>query len=375
MEQAGVQLEVLPDGQFAIEREGLRHIAHPLAGGDILRVDRLAEQPGFTFAGGQQAGEHLHGGGFAAAVGAEEAEDFTAGDAEINVVDGNKVAKAHGQAARFDGDLFLTAVARWDNYRPMRLTLCFWQQGDKRLLQGLAAGLGFELCGAAGRQHLAGVHRHQPVKALGLFHVGGGHQHAHRRLALANTVDKLPELRPGEGIDAGGRFIKDQQLRIVDQRAAQAELLLHPTGEFSGGAIAKRRQPGTLQQLVDAQFALGFIVAEQAGEEVDVFIHRESVIEVFPQPLRHPRDFRTHLAAVMHIAHIAAKHHHVPLLDGPRPGDQRKQARFADAVRANQANHTPCRDRQTDIAQRDGGAKLLTNVFQQGDGGRGILRR
>nr|VXZ89131.1 Uncharacterised protein [Klebsiella pneumoniae] len=71
----------------------------------------------------------------------------------------------------------------------------------------------------------------------------------------------------------------------------------------------------------------------------------------------------------MHIAHIAAKHHHVPLLDGPRPGDQRKQARFADAVRANQANHTPCRDRQTDIAQRDGGAKLLTNMFQQGDGG------
>lgn len=60
------------------------------------------------------------------------------------MVDGNKVAKAHGQAARFDGDLFLTAVARWDNYRPMRLTLCFWQQGDKRLLRGLAAGLGFE---------------------------------------------------------------------------------------------------------------------------------------------------------------------------------------------------------------------------------------
>jgi hypothetical protein len=78
-----------------------------------------------------------------------------------------------------------------------------------------------------------------------------------------------------ERVDAGGRFIKDQQLRVVDQRAAQAELLLHPTGEFTGGAIAKRRQPGALQQLVDAQFALGFIVAEQAGEEVDVFIHRE----------------------------------------------------------------------------------------------------
>lgn len=71
----------------------------------------------------------------------------------------------------------------------------------------------------------------------------------------------------------------------------------------------------------------------------------------------------------MHITHIAAKHHHVTLFNGPRPGDQREQARFADAVRANQTNHTPCRDRQADIPQRDGGAILLANVFQQGDGG------
>ena len=125
MKQAGVQFEVLPDGQFAIEREGLRHIAHPLAGGDILRIDRLAEQPGFAFAGGQQAGEHLHGGGFAAAVGAEEAEDFTARDAEVNVVDGDEVAKAHGQPTGFDGDLFLAVVARRDHHRLMRLALRF----------------------------------------------------------------------------------------------------------------------------------------------------------------------------------------------------------------------------------------------------------
>ncbi len=219
MKQAGVQFEVLPDGQFAIERESLRHIAHPLAGGDIFRVDRLAEQPGFAFAGGQQAGEHLHGGGFAAAVGAEEAEDFTAGDAEVNVVDGDEVAKAHGQPTGFDGDLFLAVVARRDYHCRMRLALRFRQQGDKRLLQRLTAGLRFQLRSGTGRQHLAGVHRHQPVKALSLFHVGGSHQYAHLRLALTNAVDKLPELRPGKRVDAGGGFIEDQQLRVVDKGA------------------------------------------------------------------------------------------------------------------------------------------------------------
>jgi hypothetical protein len=43
-----------------------------------LRIDRLTEQPGLPLAGGQQAGEHLHRRGLAAAVGAEKAEDLAA---------------------------------------------------------------------------------------------------------------------------------------------------------------------------------------------------------------------------------------------------------------------------------------------------------
>ena len=210
VKQAGVQLQVLPYAQFAIERESLRHITHSLAGGDIFRVDRLAEQPGLAFAGGQQAGEHLHGGGFAAAVRAEEAKNFATGDTKVNVVDGDKVAEAHGQAARFNSDLFLTAVARRDDHVFMRQALRFRQQGDKCLFQCLAAGLFFERRRATGRQNLTGVHRHQPVEALGLFHVGGGDQHAHFRLALANAVYQIPELRAGERVDAGSRFIKDE---------------------------------------------------------------------------------------------------------------------------------------------------------------------
>ena len=37
---------------------------------------------------------------------------------------------------------------------------------------------------------------HQPVEAFGLFHIGGGDQHAHIALPLANTVDQIPELYP-----------------------------------------------------------------------------------------------------------------------------------------------------------------------------------
>ena len=144
----------------------------------------------------------------------------------------------------------------------MRLALGFRQQGDKRLLQRLAAGLRLELFGAAGRQHFPGVHRHQPVEALRFFHIGRRHQHAHLRLAPANAVNQLPELGARKRINAGGGLIKDQQLRIVDQGAAQAELLLHPAGQLPGRTVAERGQPGAVQELIDAVLALGSVVTE-----------------------------------------------------------------------------------------------------------------
>ena len=55
-----------------------------------------------AFARRQEAGEHLHCGGLAAAIGAEEAEDFTAMDTEAHVVHCREVTEAHGQVPRLD---------------------------------------------------------------------------------------------------------------------------------------------------------------------------------------------------------------------------------------------------------------------------------
>jgi hypothetical protein len=44
----------------------------------------MPEQPGAAIARRQEAAEHLHGGGLAAAVGADEAEDLAAADAEAH---------------------------------------------------------------------------------------------------------------------------------------------------------------------------------------------------------------------------------------------------------------------------------------------------
>ena len=60
----------------------------------------------------------------------------------------------------------------------------------------------------------------------------------------------------------------------MHQRAAQARLLLHPAGEFAGGAVGKRREAGRVQQPPDAGAALACGQAKEAGVEVDVFVNR-----------------------------------------------------------------------------------------------------
>lgn len=112
----------------------------------------------------------------------------------------------------------------------MASTLLFRQQANERLLQAVAVGARQQFSRRAGGENSPCVHRHQMVEALRLVHVGSGHQHAHLWPFGSDAVDQLPELRPRQGVDAGGGLVEDQQVGVVDQRATEAELLLHAAG-------------------------------------------------------------------------------------------------------------------------------------------------
>jgi len=53
--------------------------------------------------GGEESGEHFDGGGFAGAVGAEEAEELTRRDGEVDVLNGGEIAKTSGEVGGGDG--------------------------------------------------------------------------------------------------------------------------------------------------------------------------------------------------------------------------------------------------------------------------------
>ena len=105
--EARVQGQVLAHAQLAVERERLRHVAEVLANLHASGFDGAAEERRGPFGGRQEPGQHLHGRGLAAAVGAEEAEDLAALDRQRDVVDGGEAAEAARQAVGFDGDLRL----------------------------------------------------------------------------------------------------------------------------------------------------------------------------------------------------------------------------------------------------------------------------
>ena len=111
------------------------------------RVDRLAEQQRLARGRRQQAGQHLHRRGLAAAVRAEEAEDLAALDAEADVVDRGEVAEAPGQTVRPRWPAAPSAAAQRRDHRARRWPprALLRQQGDEGVLERRRAGAGREL--------------------------------------------------------------------------------------------------------------------------------------------------------------------------------------------------------------------------------------
>ena len=98
-----MQFHVLVGGLLAVQAGVLEHDAETFAGLHSSGLwDRARPVRIFPLVGIQQRGQHLDGGGFAGAVGAEEGKDLARCDVEGNVVDGGKVAEFLDQVLYLD---------------------------------------------------------------------------------------------------------------------------------------------------------------------------------------------------------------------------------------------------------------------------------
>jgi hypothetical protein len=180
-------------------------------------------------------------------------------------------------------------------------------------------------------------------------------------------IDQLPELPPRQGVDAGRRLIQDQEVRVMDERAAKAEFLLHAAAELAPRPVPEAAKPGAAQQRADAARALLRVEAEQPPEKIDIFIHRKSRVEVLPQPLRHIGDPRAGRPSAPGVPHVAAEHFDRAGLDLARARDEIEESGFADAVGPDEADHAARGNVQAQLIKSERRAIGMADVTQADD--------
>jgi hypothetical protein len=350
-----MEIKIGADRQFLIEREALRHVADIEPRLPVLRRHRLPQQARRAAAGRQQAGQHLHRRRLAAAVRAEEAEDLARLDAETDPVHGDEIAEPAGQLLGLDGR-WPVMLRAWRQRALMgdsrrRRQAGTVAQGDECLLQGRGTRILQHLWGRSRGQQPAAIDGDEMRKARGLLHIGGGGDEGEARPLGADLVNEMPELPARQGIDAGCRLIEDEEIGIVNEGAAEAEFLLHAAGELAGRPVRERVEAGGIKQPRAPRLRRRPVQAEEAGEEIDVLLDGQRWIEVLAQPLRHIGDAFGDGMAMTPLAHIAAQHIDVAILDATRARDERQQRRLADTVRPDDRRRAAGRNLEADILQ------------------------
>ena len=126
----------------------------------------------------------------------------------------------------FDGDVGRGVGSGRDHQR-LVVTAAVALEVSKGLIELAAGGRCPEVAGQAGGNQFAAIEHQAVFELLGLFHVRGGNQQRQLRTLTPDVINQFPEAPPGQRIDAGGRFIEDQQVGFMNQRTTEAELLFH----------------------------------------------------------------------------------------------------------------------------------------------------
>ena len=106
------------------------------------------------------------------------------------------------------------------------------------------------------RRHLPGLTRDQELSlvdeadlraALGLVEVGRGDEDRHP--FAQEVVEDPPQVPARHGIDAARRLVEEEDLRRVDERAGEAQLLLHAPRQVAREAVLERGEVAEARSL------------------------------------------------------------------------------------------------------------------------------
>ena len=191
----------------------------------------------------------------------------------------------------------------------------------------------------AQRQHVRGifVELGQDVR---------GHQQGHAvGLQLA---EQLGQAGARFGIEAGGGFVQQQHLGLVDDGLADGDALAQAARQAAAGLLQAVAQVEPLRGAFDRGGDVGFRQALRGGGIFQAACHREVLVEA--EEIREVAHDAVHVARPVADIHVGDR-------DGARerrlqPGDAAHQRGLARAVGADQRGDAAVGDGQRDVVER-----------------------
>ena len=149
-------------------------------------------------------------------------------------------------------------------------------------------------------------------------------------------------------IKPDGRFVEDDQIRLVNDGIRQPDTLFVAFGKLTDDALAHIRETALLENRINAVPRASATQAFQPRAKLEVFADAHLVVQriIF----RHVTDATTHFLGI--VKHIVARH---ARRAGGRRHETRKDAHggaFSRAVRPQQTDDLSARHRKRDARQR-----------------------
>ncbi len=132
-----------------------------------------------------------------------------------------------------------------------RAALRFDEVADEGLFKGFGAALLDQSGGHVAVEHLARMHHRHAVAALCLVHEVGGNEDRHP-VAPRQLDEQSPERIARHRVDAGSRFVQNQQFWLVHHGDRQRQALAYAQRQTGRQAVDDVHQPEALHHLIDA---------------------------------------------------------------------------------------------------------------------------
>ena len=202
------------------------------------------------------------------------------------------------------------------------------------------------------------------MAALRLVHVVRADEH--RDAARGEAVQLVPEVAPGLRIDAGGRLVEQQQLRLVQQAGGEREALLPAAGELAGELL---RAIGETE-LREGRFDAGPDIVHRVHprDEAQVLADRQ----VLPQreALRHVADVALDRLGL--AQDVEAETGALAAVGREQPAQHPDRRGLAAAVRPEEAEDLAAAHRQREILDDVMAAEALVQAAHVDDGVGGV---